>query len=139
VQVQDDPGAGPGGGLQRAPAEQRMDVVGVNHLGAELDDGTADRVGRKAASGHRRRGAEAAEIGARTLQQPDRMAVARQHLDQIRDGALLAAARAIPVVEHQDAHRRLTLTDGSARLAVRRRRSHATDRCWVSNGTMCHV
>ena len=64
MQVQHDPGAGPGGGLQRAPTEQRMDVVGVNDVGAELGDRPANRVGRDAAAGHRRRPLERGRVSA---------------------------------------------------------------------------
>ena len=45
VQVQHHGGAGRARGRQCAPAEQRVDVVGMNDVGVELDDGTADRVG----------------------------------------------------------------------------------------------
>ena len=61
VQVQDDPRPGLAGGRERAPAERRVDVVGVDHARPGQPDRPADVLGSDAAAQQRHRGARAAE------------------------------------------------------------------------------
>ncbi len=83
----------------------------MDHLGAELVNRGGDLLGIDAPAGQRPGGLQSSELGAGALQQTDRVAAPGEHLDEVRHRALLAAGRAVAVVEHQDAHCQLTLTD----------------------------
>ena len=111
-------GAGRARGRERAPAEQGVDVVDVDQIGAEPLNGGGDLLGIDASAGQRPGGLNASQVGAGALQQLTAWPWRDSISTRFDDRALLAAGRAIAVVEHQDAHRQLTLTDESCRPSV---------------------
>ena len=91
VQVDDGAGARRPGRGQRPPAEQRMQVVGVDHVGAQPPDrgGHGLRVGRRRATSARA-APSSAQLGARALQQLHVVPARAQQRLEVGDRALLA-------------------------------------------------
>ena len=104
VEVEHRAGAGRAGRGQRAPAEQRMDVVGVDDVGAQAAHGAPDLVGVQPAGGQRSCRRDPADLGARALYQLDGVPAGAQQGHQVGDRALLASLEAVPVMQQQDAH-----------------------------------
>ena len=84
---------------QRAPPEQRVQVVGVDDVGAHPADGLRDLLGVRAAADQRPGRGHVAEAGARTLEHRDRVAPRPQQRLQIGDRPLLAALEPVTVVK----------------------------------------
>ena len=115
MQVEHDPGARLARGLERAVAEQRVDVVEVGDGRAELAHGARDLVRVVAAAQHGARGvgrARSPPSGARARRAGCRRARARPSCSV--DRALLAARVAVGVVDDEDARTRHRGTTPSA-------------------------
>ena len=109
MQVHDHPRAGCPRRGQRAPAERRVEVVGVHDPRAGAPDGRRDLLGLEAAAQQPGRRAGAAERGGIALEQFGVFSQAlAQQPQEVGDGALLAARRAIAVVQDEDHGRGLT-------------------------------
>ncbi len=103
VQVQDDARARGARRRQRAPAERRVDVVRVDDARAGAPHGRRDLVRVQPAAQHPRRRASAAERGGVALEQLDVLAQVLAHEPrEVLDHALLAAGRAVAVVQDED-------------------------------------
>ncbi len=103
VEVQDRPRAGGAGGCERAPAERRVEVVGVDGAGARAADRVGDLLGAQAAAEQAGRGAGAPDPGAVAREQLGVLVEVLAHEPhEVLDGALLAAGRAVAVVEEED-------------------------------------
>ena len=104
VQVQHDARARLARRRQRAPAERRVDVVGVDHPRAGAPHRVRDLLrarARRAAA--RRRGAPVAEHGRVALEHLRVLAeVLADQPREVLDGPLLAAGQAVAVVQQQD-------------------------------------
>jgi len=119
VDVKHRPGPRLPGGRERAPAEQRMDVVDVDHVGAEPSDRHGDRAGVEATGEHRPRRPQTARTRARALVQLDLVAPPREQVKDVRQRPFLTAGRAVAVVEQQNAHTAAILpTCGAMAIAL---------------------
>ena len=103
MQVKDDARARRARRGQRTPAEGGQHVVGVDHARARAPDRGGDVVGVEPAAEQARRRPPAAERGGvagdhlRVLAEP-----LADEPDEVVDRALLAAGRAVSVVEEED-------------------------------------
>ena len=104
VEVQDSLRARRAGGGQRAPAEHRVQVVGVDHFGSQQPGRAGDLVGVEPAAQHCPRGASASGIPARALEHLDDVPPAVEQTRNVANRPLLAAEQAVAVVDQQDAH-----------------------------------
>ena len=103
VQVQDGLRPRRAGRGERAPAERRVEVVGVDDARAAAADGRRDVAGLQAAAEQAGGGAGAAERRAVARQQLRVLAELLAHEpQQVVDGALLTADRAVAVVQEED-------------------------------------
>jgi hypothetical protein len=96
------PRPGRAGRGERAPAEQRVDVVGVHDAYAVLADRAGDLLRVAAAGEQPGGGLGRAQPLARALEHLDRVASAGEQRRQVSDRALLTADRAVAVVQDED-------------------------------------
>ena len=103
MQVQDDAGAGLAGGGQRAPAERRVDVVGVDDPRAGAADRLPHLLGPEPAAQQPGGGAALGERGGVALEHLDVLAqVLADQPRQVLDRAFLPAGDPVAVVQEQD-------------------------------------
>ena len=116
MQVQDGAGAGLAGGGERAPAERRVEVVGVHDARAAAAHGVADLLRRQPAAQQAGRGARATELRAVAREQLRLLAEVLAHEPlEVGDDALLAAGRAVAVVQEEDHVERRGVVGSAAR------------------------
>ena len=99
MEVQHDPSPGRARRRQPARSDQRLHVVGVDDVGAQLGDRRGNLLLRRAPAQERRGGLEARRVRRAPLEQPVRVAGVRDGALLQRDRALLAALQAVAVVE----------------------------------------
>ena len=103
MQVQDDAGAGLARGRERAPAERRVDVVGVHDARAGAAHRVRHLLGAEAAAQQPGGGAALRERGGVALEHLDVLAeVLADQPREVLDRALLPAGHAVAVVQEQD-------------------------------------
>ena len=119
MQVQHDPGARRAGRGERAPAERRVDVVGVDDARAGPPHRGRDLPRLQAAREQARRGLGTADRGRVALEDLDLLAeVLADEPGELLDDALLAAGHAVAVVQEEDhaaGEATLLAPDGPAR------------------------
>ena len=103
MEVQHDARPGLAGGGERAPAERRVDVVGVHDAGAGAAHGLADLLGGEPAPQQPLGRVALGERGGVALQHLDLLAeVLADQPRHVLDGALFASGHAVAVVQQQD-------------------------------------
>ena len=104
MEVQHDARAGLARRGERAPAERRVDVVGVDDAGAGAPDRLAHLLGARArrAAAPRRPGAGRASDESRSSTSTSSAEMLADQPREVLDGALLATGHAVAVVQQQD-------------------------------------
>ena len=82
-----------------------MEIVRVHHVGLDSSDGSRHVLGIDPTGEHGAARRRAAERVARALEELDVVAVASHQTRDVRDRALLAALKAVAVMEQEDAQR----------------------------------
>ena len=103
MQVQDDAGAGLAGSREGAPAERRVDVVGVDDARAGAPDRLSHLLGPETAAQEPGGSAALGERGGVALEHLDVLAeVLADQPREVLDGAFLPTGDAVAVVQEQD-------------------------------------
>jgi hypothetical protein len=98
MQVKNGPGACYPSRGERTPSEQRMEVVGVDHVGFQLPDGVNNLLGIEPARHQTPRSRHRADGLARALEQLDVVAATCKQVSDVCDCALLATLEAVAVM-----------------------------------------
>src|SRR6202035_1419912 len=96
VEMEDDAGAGRAPGRERPPAEEGMEIVGVDHVGSQRTSGARDRIPLEAAVPQRRGRPAAPQLPARALEDLHRVTPLLEQTGDLLHRPLFTALGAIP-------------------------------------------